>query len=205
MKHTVNMSARYALITVMLFMMFGCWGGRTPPVTFYTLTPIPEVQDAGNDQTILKDVLLGIGPLKFPKILDRPQIVTRPAPGQINLSEFKRWGGFLKDDFLSVMAENIMTLLGTDQVVVYPWPGNLNPSYRIEFDVYQFDGKLGDSVVLRVSWILKTPDKTDNTHLRRATIVQPVSGDDFDALVAAKSKALEKFSHMILDEIKNII
>ena len=198
------MSARYALLLLVMVTVLGCWGSK-PPVTFYTLTPIPAIQDAGNDQTILKDVLIGIGPVKFPKIIDRPQIVTRPAPGRIDLAEFKRWGGFLKDDFLSVMAENMATLLGTDQVVVYPWPGGLNPSYRIEFEVHQFDGKLGDSVVLRVSWILKTPDKTDNTHLKRATIVQPVSGPDFDALVAAKSKALEKFSRMILDEMKNII
>ena len=103
------------------------------------------------------------------------------------------------------MAENMTTLLGTDQVVVYPWPGGLNPLVRIEFEVHQFDGKLGDSVVLRVSWILKTPDKTDNTHLKRATIVQPVTGPDFDALVAAKSKALEKLSRMILDEMKKIV
>jgi hypothetical protein len=188
----------------MMVAVFGC-KGSTPPVTFYTLTPIPAIQDGSSGQAILKDVLIGIGPLKFPKILDRPQIVTRPATGRLDLAEFKRWGGFLKDDFLSVMAENMTTLLGTDQVVTYPWPGGLNPSYRIEFDVHQFDGKLGDSVVLRVSWILKTPDQTDNTHLKRSTIVQPVSGPDYDALVAAKSMALEKFSRMILDEIKNII
>ena len=204
MKHTVNMSARYALILLMVVAVFGC-KGSTPPITFYTLTPIPAIQDAGNDQTILKDVLIGIGPVKFPKILDRPQIVTRPAPGRLNLAEFQRWGGFLRDDFLSVMAENITTLLGTDQVVIYPWPGGLNPKYRIEFDVHQFDGKIGDSVVLSVSWILKTPDQTNNTHLKRSTIVQPVSGDDYDALVAAKSMALEKLSRMILDEMKNII
>ena len=204
MKHTVNMSARYALILLMVVAVFGC-KGSTPPVTFYTLTPIPAIQDAGDNQTILKNAMIGIGPLKFPKILDRPQIVTRPAPGRLNLAEFQRWGGFLRDDFLSVMAENITTLLGTDQVVTYPYPGGLNPKYRIEFDVHQFDGKLGDSVVLSVSWILKTPDQTDNTHLKRSTVVQPVSGPDYDALVAAKSMALEKLSRIILEEMKNII
>ncbi len=198
------MPARYALIMLMVVAVLGC-KGSTPPITFYTLTPIAAMQDAGSGQTNLKDALIGIGPLKFPKILDRPQIVTRPAPGRLDLAEFKRWGGLLKDDFLSVMAENMATLLGTDQVVVYPWPGGLNPLIRIEFDVHQFDGKLGDAVVLRVSWILKTPDKTDNTHLRISTIVQQVSGPDFDALVSAKSMALEKLSRIILDEMKNII
>lgn len=204
MKPIVNMSAPTALIMLIAVAVLGC-KGSTPPVTFYTLTPMSVIQDAGSGQSNLKDVLIGIGPLKFPKILDRPQIVTRPAPGQLNLAEFKRWGGFLKDDFLSVMAENMTTLLGTDQVVVYPWPGGLNPSVRIEFDVHQFDGKLGDAVVLNVSWILKTPAKADNIHLKRATIVQPVSGPDYDALVAAKSKALEKLSRMIIDEMNNVI
>jgi len=204
MKPIVNMSAPIALIMLIAVAVLGC-KGSTPPVTFYTLTPMSVIQDAGSGQSNLKDVLIGIGPLKFPKILDRPQIVTRPAPGQLNLAEFKRWGGFLKDDFLSVMAENMTTLLGTDQVVVYPWPGGLNPSVRIEFDVHQFDGKLGDAVVLNVSWILKTPAKADNIHLKRATIVQPVSGPDYDALVAAKSKALEKLSRMIIDEMNNVI
>lgn len=204
MRYTVNMSARYALIMLMVVTVMGC-KGSTPPVIFYTLTPIAAIQDTGSGQHNLKDVLIGIGPLKFPKILDRPQIVTRPAPGRLNLAEFRRWGGFLKDDFLSVMAENLTTLLGTDQVVVYPWPGGLDPSVRIEFDVHQFDGKLGDSVVLNVSWILKTQDQTDNTHLKRSTIVQPVLGPDYDALVAAKSKALEKFSRIIFDELKKVI
>ena len=202
--HTVNMSARYALLLLMVVAVLGC-KGSTPPVTFYTLTPIAAMQDAGSSQTNLKDVLIGIGPLKFPKILDRPQIVTRPAPGRLNLAEFRRWGGFLKDDFLSVMAENMTTLLRTDQVVTYPWPAGLNPSVRIEFDVHQLDGKLGDSVVLNVRWILKTTDKTDNTHLKISTIVQAVSGPDFDALVAAKSMALERLSRIILEEMKNII
>ena len=204
MKHTVNMSAPYALIMLMVVAVLGC-KGSTPPVTFYTLTPMSVIQDGGSGQASLKDVLIGIGPLKFPKILDRPQIVTRPAPGRLDLAEFKRWGGFLKEDFLSVMAENMTALLGTDQVVVYPGPGGLNPSVRIEFDVHQYDGKLGDSVVLNVSWILKTAEKTDNTHLKRSTIVQAVSGPDFDALVAAKSKTLEKLSRMIIDEMKNVI
>jgi hypothetical protein len=37
---------------------------------------------------------------------------------------------------------------------------------------------------------------------KRTTIVQAVTGYDYDALIAAKNGALEKFSHMILDELK---
>ena len=81
----------------------------------------------------------------------------------------------------------------------------MKPSYQIEIEVYRFDGKLGDSVVLNVGWILKKSDPNQAVSLKRTTIVQTVTGDDYDALVAAKNGALEKFSHMILDELKKAI
>jgi uncharacterized lipoprotein YmbA len=192
---------RYAIVITMTLMVFGC-KGHTPPTNFYTLTPISVTQDLNSEGAAFKDFQIGIGPVAFPKVLDRPQIVTRPAPGRLEMAEFRRWGGYFKDDFLSVLASNISTLLGTDQVFVFPWPGSLKPSYQIEIEVYRFDGKLGDSVVLNVGWILKTSDPDQAVSLKRSTIVQPVTGDDYDALVAAKNGALEKFSHMILDELK---
>jgi uncharacterized lipoprotein YmbA len=192
---------RYAIVITMTLMVFGC-KGHTPPVNFYTLTPIPVTQGPDTEGSALKDIQIGIGPVAFPKVLDRPQIVTRPAPGRLNMAEFQRWGGYFKDDFVLVLASNISTLLGTDQVLIHPWPGSLKPSYQIEIEVYRFDGKLGDSVVLNVGWILKTPDPARAVSLKRSTIVQAVTGDDYDALIAAKNGALEKFSHMILDELK---
>jgi uncharacterized lipoprotein YmbA len=195
---------RYAIVIVMILMFYGC-KGSTPPINFYTLTPIPVTQQPDTEAAALKDIQIGIGPLAFPKVLDRPQIVTRPAPGRLAMAEFRRWGGYFKDDFLLVLASNISTLLGTDQVVAFPWPSSLKPSHQIELEVYRFDGKLGDSVVLNVGWILKTADSSQAVLLKRSTIVQAVTGDDYDALIAAKNGALEKFSRIILDELKKVI
>lgn len=195
---------RYAIVIIMILTFFGC-KGRTPPINFYTLTPIPVTQNPDTGVAALNDIQIGIGPLAFPKILDRPQIVTRPAPGRLEMAEYRRWGGYFKDDFMLVLASNISTLLGTDQVVVFPWPSSLKPSYQIEIEVYRFDGKLGDSVVLNVGWILKTADSSQAMFFKRSTIVQAVTGDDYDALIAAKNGALEKFSRIILDELKKVI
>lgn len=203
MKPTINMSARYAFIILMMVAVFGC-KASTPPISFYTLTPIPATQDGGSGQTVSRDILVGIGPVKFPNVLDRPQIVTRPATGRLEMAEFQRWGGYFKDNFMSVLASNISTLLGTDQVLVYPFAGGMKPSHQVEVEVYRFDGKPGDSVVLNVGWILKTADPAPAMSFTRSTIVQPVTGDGYDALVAAKNGALEKFSQMILDKLKSI-
>jgi hypothetical protein len=188
----------------MMVAVFGC-KASTPPISFYTLTPIPAAQDGGGDQTVSKDILIGIGPVKFPNVLDRPQIVTRPATGRLEMAEFQRWGGYFKDNFQSVLASNISTLLRTDQVIVYPFSSGMKPSHQVEVEVYRFDGKPGDAVVLNVGWILRTTDPAPAMSFRRSTIVEPVMGDGYDALVAAKNGALEKFSRMILDELKTTI
>jgi uncharacterized lipoprotein YmbA len=111
-------------------------------------------------------------------------------------------GGKFKDDFLSVLASNISILLGTDQVFVYPWLDKVNPAYRIDIEVYRFDGKLGDSVTLHAGWILRTPDQKNQVRLRRWMISEPVTGNEFDALISAKSRAIEKFSVLIVETIK---
>jgi uncharacterized lipoprotein YmbA len=203
MRTVVNLSIQCGLIILMAVTVFGC-RSATPPANFYTLTPMPMTKMAEPDQTILNDIKIGIGPLRLPKVLERPQIVTRPSPSKLELAEFQRWGGYLSEDFLNVVTENISILIGTNQVLKYPWPDKLKPTYRIEFDVHQFDGRLGDSVLLKVTWILRAYEKTETIYVKRSIIEQPVSGKDYDALIAAQSKALETFSRLIVDEVKKI-
>jgi uncharacterized lipoprotein YmbA len=203
MRTVVNLSIQCGLIILIAVMAFGC-RSATPPANFYTLTPMPMTKMAEPDQTILNDIKIGIGPLRLPKVLERPQIVTRPSPSRVELAEFQRWGGYLSEDFLNVVTENISILIGTNQVLKYPWSDKLKPTYRIEFDVHQFDGRLGDSVLLKVTWIIKAYEKTETIYVKRSIIEQPVSGKDYDALIAAQSKALETFSRLIVDEVKKI-
>lgn len=197
MRPVTKVLAPFTLIASVTLMLLSC-KGTTPPVRFYTLTPLPESRNVDP----MADVQIGIGPLKFPALLDRPQIVTRPAPGRLELAEFQRWGGKFKDDFLSVLASNISILLGTDQVFVYPWLDKLNPAYRIDIEVYRFDGKLGDSVTLHAGWILRTHNQKNQVRLKRSMISEPVTGNEFDALISAKSRAVEKFSVLIVEELK---
>lgn len=103
---------------------------------------------------------------------------------------------------MAVLATNLATLLGSDQVVQYPWPGMLSPSVKIDIDVHRFDGRLGDTVVLEASWLLRMAGRKQALQLRRVVIEESFSGRDYDALVAAKSKALAAFSRMIVTELK---
>jgi len=110
----------------------------------------------------------------------------------------------LDQDFLRVLAENISILLPTNRVVEFPWEDRADPDYRIAFNVQQFDGQPGNSVLLNVTWTIKGRNGTKALYARRSIIRKPVSGNDYEALVSAHSQALAELSIEIAAAIKNI-
>jgi uncharacterized lipoprotein YmbA len=107
----------------------------------------------------------------------------------------------LPKDFLRVLTENVAALLGTDRVLAYPWAERLDPTYRVVLDVQQFDGQLGEAVLQKVTWIVTGREGKTPLTVRKSDIREPVSGKDYDALVAAHSRALAALSREIAEEI----
>jgi uncharacterized lipoprotein YmbA len=159
-----------------------------------------EIPAAVMDDTLA----IGIGPVEFPKFLDRPQIVTRKSQNQIEVSEFHRWAGSFPGDFSRVLAKNISILLPSDRVAVYPWGEQFSPTYRIKLDVEQFDGQLGERVVLEVTWMVTDQEGTKKLVVRKSLIEEPVSDKTYEALVVAESHALATLSRTIVQEIRKL-
>lgn len=187
-----------------LFVFFLVDCSSTPPVKYYNLNTLPEMQQDNTEAASGDHLAIGLGPVAFPKSLDRPQIVTRKSQNRIELSEFHRWAGSLQRDFSRVLAKNISILLPTNRVAVYPWADQFSPTYRVKLDVEQFDGLLGEHVLLNVTWSVTDQEGTNELVVKKALIKEPVSAKDYEALVAAKSQAIVTLSRAIVDEIKRL-
>jgi hypothetical protein len=188
------------LLTV--FFVAAC--STTPPVAYYTLNTLPEMQQEIPAALMDDTIAIGVGPVEFPKFLDRPQIVTRKSQNQIQVSEFHRWAGSFPGNFSRVLAKNISILLPTDRVAVYPWGEQFSPTYRIKLDVEQFDGQVGERVVLEVTWMVTDQEGTNQLMVRRSLIEEPVSDETYEALVVAESNALATLSRTIVEEIRRL-
>ncbi len=188
---------------MLVLMVSGC-RSTSPPIEFYTLTSLPMMEMESHEQSAVRDITIGIGPVQLPQFLNRPQIVTRSGPNRLTVSEFHRWGGYLDQDFLRVLAQDISIPLPTYRVVEFPWENRDDPDYRITFNVQQFDGQPGNSVLLNVTWMIKGRKGIKALYTRRSIIKQPVSGNDYEALVAAHSQALAALGREIAAAIKNI-
>ena len=186
----------------LVFLLGAC--SSTPPVAYYTLNTLPEMQQEIPAAVMDDTLAIGVGPVEFPKFLDRPQIVTRKSQNQIEVSEFHRWAGSFPGDFSRVLAKNISILLPSDRVAVYPWGEQFSPTYRLKLDVEQFDGQLGERVVLDVTWMVTDQEGTNKLLVRKSLIEEPVSDKNYEALVEAKSNALTTLSRTIVEEIRRL-
>jgi uncharacterized lipoprotein YmbA len=84
-----------------------------------------------------------VGPITFPKYLDRPQIVTRASRKHLTLGEFDRWAGLLQGNVSRVLAEKLALLIPTDHILLQAWPRATNPDYQVRGEVLHFEGWLG--------------------------------------------------------------
>jgi uncharacterized lipoprotein YmbA len=186
----------------MVFLIAAC--STTPAVRYYTLNPFSEMQPDVSQAVSGDTLAIGVGPVELPKFLDRPQIVTRISQHRVEVSEFHRWAGSFSEDFLRVLAKNISMLLPADRVAAYPWTDQFSPSFRIPLTVEQFDGQFGGDVVLNVIWSVWHQKDTNEPVIKHTLIKEPVSHEDYDALVEAQSRAIAALSRAIVDEINRV-
>jgi len=191
-----------------LFFMFaaaalaGC--ARTQPSRFYVLTAIPEAENPASSQFTRNGKTIGVGPVEIPSYLDRPQIVIRTGPHEIELAEFDKWAGTLKENATTVLAENLSTLLATDQVYVFPWRTGISIRYQVTIQVLRFDAVPGEGVALDAHWVILGDDGRRMLLMRGSRVRQPVSGTEYNDIVAAESLALGELSRDIAAALQTL-
>ncbi len=179
----------------------GCLGAPQP--SFYTLSSASGA-DAGAPVASRPDLGLIVGPLEFPRYLDRPELVSRDGSHQLVVALAHRWGGSMSDDVLSVLADDLGRLLGTARVVAYPAEARFAASYRVLLDVHEFEGVLGEKVTLRVRWTIAAVKDGRALVVEESSFEQPVASKSYEDLVSAESTALGALSREIAERIAGL-
>ncbi|UCD33048.1 MAG: membrane integrity-associated transporter subunit PqiC, partial [Desulfobacterales bacterium] len=87
---------------------------------------------------------------------------------------------------------------------VYPWKDQFSPTYRIKLNVEQFDGQFGTHVILDATWSVAKQKDENEPLVKNSLIKEPVSTEDYEAIVSAKSRALAVLSQEIVSVINTI-
>jgi len=189
------------IIGVLFIILAGC--GTTEPSRFYLLSPGQFPDSAVKD--INESLTLGIGPVDLPEYLDRPQIVTMKDPNSLVISDFDRWAEPLKHNITRVLADDLSTLLVTDQIFFFPWRGSAPVDYQITVDVIRFEKGNDGRVTLSARWSISNGYDNKMQLMKKSTIMKPVEEEiGYDALVGVMSEALTDLGSEIAAAIKDI-
>ena len=167
----------------------------TPPTSFYVLEAIsqPAVSQSGT-----KKMLIGIGPLTLPTVLERRQIVTRKANNSIELAEFHQWAAPLRDSILAVLSQNLAAQQPNALVKAYPWAAYGEMDYRVIIDISRFDSEPGKVATLEAGWAIMTEKNHTIIHNGQTRLQQPLPDSSYDSVVVALNQLLNKFSQQLV-------
>ena len=190
---------RWSSIGALCAMAVFAAGCATQPSYFYTLsrTSAPP----GAPAAMSSNTTVVVGPISIPAIVDLPQIVVSTGPNQVRLDEFNRWASPLQNNISRVVAENLVTMLGTPRVAQFQQSLNLDADFRVAIEVQSFDSALGDVATLNAVWIVRRT-KDGKSQTGRTTLREPAGAAGFDAIAAAHSRALAQMSQQIADAIR---
>lgn len=169
-----------------------CLGACTnTPVRYYLMSPIPgEIPDVAG-----KDLLLGVGPVQLPDYVNRPNLVTRASATRIEVPKDHKWGATLDSHFTAILAENLRDRLGLNSVLVYPWQPGTRLDYQLSADITRFIYTEG-AVRLDAGWSLRK--RNDGTIVDGASRISETSGDSYDDIVDAMSRAVARLADEII-------
>ncbi|MGH7288657.1 MAG: PqiC family protein [Myxococcota bacterium] len=180
----------------------GCLGGAKTDPRYYTLSP-PAGSSAGAPLAGRPELSLAVGPLDFPRYLDRPELVTRTGSHGLVVWADHRWGGSLSNDILRVVADDLGELLGTVRIAVYPNEPGFAPDVRVGLVLLELDGAPGAPVRLRARWTLAGVDGRTLAVSETRAEQTPASPSMHD-LVAAQTAVLGVMSREIAERIQSL-
>lgn len=186
---------RSAAIVAAALFIAAC--STTPPTRYYALeTVAPAQSPPAVPRTGQAGTTVAVRTVAVPAAVDRPQIVVRAGDSRVNLDEFNRWAGPLRDEIARVVAGNLAAELGTPVVTVsaaLPATSDL----VVLLDVQRFDAKTGDGVEVDVVWIVRRAVDETSGRSGRSMVREPAGGAGYEALVGAFNRALARVSRDI--------
>lgn len=192
-----NKNSLAGLALIVAALCAGC--GSPPKERFYTLAPAPG---ATPPATVNTQPRLGvaIGPVRVPDAVDRPQMVVREGPNQVEILEQQRWAGSLRSEIGRALVAGVSARLPDAQVSAADSQAARSAAYRVAIDVERFDAALNGSVSLQALWTVRR-DNGARVAGGRYSASEPTGGG-YETIAAAYARTLADMSGVIADAIR---
>lgn len=189
-------------IVVLTLFLSGCIRD-TRPVQFYMLNADYGVADTVKAYAASQGPVIGLGPIRIPEYLNRPQMIVAIADNQYRLSEDHRWAEPLDQNISLALFKALPLQLGTDRIVRFPWSQRQVIDYQVGIDILEFNVDANGQSRLIAQWFVKRKDHP--TIDRRSVYWFPASTTDYAVMVKAQSQCLTKLGLEISETLRQLM
>ena len=172
---------------------------------FYLLTPTADTPTTqASAQSTGGDFVIGLGPIKLPPYLDRPEIVTRMAPNRLELSKEDRWGESLQNGFTTAMNRDLAAQTSGAQLILFPWYNTVHIDMQVQIDVYRFETDGSGTATLSAKWTILDSSGKNILYTVESHLTQPSKPGDMTDSAAALSKTIGDLSGQIANMVQQL-
>lgn len=172
---------------------------------FYLLTPSADTAApaTGTASNTTGTFTIGLGPIKLPPYLDRPEVVTRAAPNRLELSKEDRWGESIQNGFTSAMERNLAAETGA-AVIDFPWYNTVHIDMQVQIDVYRFETDSNGTATLSAKWTILDSTGKNILYTVESNLTQPSKPGDTTDAAAALSRTIGDLSGQIANMLHQL-
>ena len=194
---------KYLLVALMLVLFLSACMRSNKSVQFYRLNASAAMVDIIQEPELTNQALIGLGSIRIPDYLNRPQMVIAISDNQYQLSEEHRWAERLDENISLVLTKLLSSQLGSNRIVRYPWSLRQAVDYQVSIDIIEFHiDALGQSRLI-AQWLIKRKDQS--IFSRRFNYQVYASTTDYEIMVSAQSACLTKLGQDIAVTLKQLI
>ncbi|MFA5271365.1 MAG: PqiC family protein [Candidatus Omnitrophota bacterium] len=192
----------YGIIAIFVLILGGCVSvSNSPNARFYALHAI---DNQASSQLEAKGLVIGVGPVKIPEYLNRPQIVNVNKDRTLSFSEFNRWAEAIDFALERIINENLAGTLNGATIEMFPWDRAVPVKYQVIANVIRLENEFNERLIFVVQWSIIDLEKKNAIVTKRSEFIQPINPHNYSGLANVLSEAGALLSSEIAQQINSI-
>ena len=194
-KFKISVELSRVMTVVVLSGLITACAHDAKPVEFYRLSADVGLKKNDISAVNLKSVTVGLGPIRIPEYLNRPQMLIAVSDNQYILSEEHRWAENLDQNILLALYKVLPGQLNTGHLIRYPWAQRQEIDYQVGVDILDLTVDAQGQSQLIAQWFIKPKDKPSID--TRFECRLPASTSDYALMVKAQSQCLTQLGQVL--------
>ena len=198
-----NRILRFLVCSIFMLILSGCLSvSRSPSPRYYKLDSMSQ-QQIKERFKVAENQIIGVGPVKIPEYLNRPQITTINN-NMITFAQFDRWAEPLDFAIARILNENLILITEAKGIEMFPWNMMIPVRFQVVVDLIELDANMSENLIFTAQWsILDISNKT-LAFSKRSVLKEAVNPRDYSGVVKAMNTALSKISIEIAGELSRL-